>query len=274
MLNTKAFGKKKVNLHTHSTWCDGKNTPEEMIQAAIERNFSTLGFSSHVMLPEEPYDWMLTREKLPRYVAEIRALAEKYKDKIQVLCGVEADYVPGGATPDRSVYAPYGIDYIIGSVHFVRAADNALVCVDESPEALAAGLRDHYDGNAEAFVRDYYREVREMLRRYDFDILGHVDLVTKFNEKHPYFDETADWYADEVRETIAAIREAKKTVELNAGGIARGWRTEFYPSRRFCAELSAFNDIDYILSSDAHSTDALDVPYEKSAIICNRLNMV
>lgn len=257
----------KTNLHTHSTWCDGRNTPEEMIQAAIERNFSTIGFSSHAMLPEEPYDWVLSRGILTRYVAEIRSLAEKYKDRIRVLCGVEADYIPGGATPDRSLYAPFGIDYVIGSVHWVRAADNELVCVDKSPESLAEGIRDHYDGNVEAFIHDYYRQVREMLGRYDFDILGHVDLVMKFNEKHPYFDETADWYVDEVRKTAAVIANAGKAVEINSGGIARGWRTEAYPSKAFYATLTAPKKIQFILSSDAHSVDDLDVPYNKTTVV-------
>ena len=37
----------KQNLHTHSLYCDGKDSFEEMIQTAIEKEFTILGFSSH-----------------------------------------------------------------------------------------------------------------------------------------------------------------------------------------------------------------------------------
>ena len=35
------------NAHTHSTFCDGKNPPEEMIRAAEKLGFVSLGFSGH-----------------------------------------------------------------------------------------------------------------------------------------------------------------------------------------------------------------------------------
>ena len=41
----------KTNYHTHTTYCDGVNTAEEMIQSAIEKRFSILGFSSHSIYP-------------------------------------------------------------------------------------------------------------------------------------------------------------------------------------------------------------------------------
>ena len=31
----------KQNLHVHSVYCDGKDTPEEMIEAAIAAGFSS-----------------------------------------------------------------------------------------------------------------------------------------------------------------------------------------------------------------------------------------
>ena len=40
-----------INLHTHSIFCDGKNTLEELIQSAIKKGFSVLGFSSHSIYP-------------------------------------------------------------------------------------------------------------------------------------------------------------------------------------------------------------------------------
>ena len=42
----------KANYHTHSTWCDGKESPRKMIQAAVAKGFEVIGFSSHAMLPE------------------------------------------------------------------------------------------------------------------------------------------------------------------------------------------------------------------------------
>lgn len=35
------------NAHTHSTWCDGKDSLEDMAQAAIELGFTDLGFTCH-----------------------------------------------------------------------------------------------------------------------------------------------------------------------------------------------------------------------------------
>ena len=87
----------RANYHTHTTWCDGHDTPEAVVLAAIDKGFDTIGFSSHAMLPENVLDWVLTPDKAVRYAKEIRGLAEKYSGRIDVLCGVEADYIPGGA---------------------------------------------------------------------------------------------------------------------------------------------------------------------------------
>ena len=37
----------KSNLHTHTTFCDGKNTPEDVVKEAMERGFDIIGFSAH-----------------------------------------------------------------------------------------------------------------------------------------------------------------------------------------------------------------------------------
>ena len=117
----------RANFHTHTTWCDGRDTPEAMILSAISKGFDAIGFSSHAMLPDNVLDWVLTPDKAVAYSKEIRALAAKYADRIKVLCGVEADYIPGGANPDRATYSAISPDYIIGSVHFVAADRKSVV---------------------------------------------------------------------------------------------------------------------------------------------------
>ena len=36
-----------TNYHTHSIFSYGKNTPEEIVQKAIEKGFGAVGFSDH-----------------------------------------------------------------------------------------------------------------------------------------------------------------------------------------------------------------------------------
>lgn len=251
------------NYHTHSNWCDGRDTPEAMALAAIEKGFDTLGFSSHAMLPAHELDWTLSAATIRDYVASIRELAKSLAPRIRILCGVEADYVEGGSTPDRSNY-DFNLDYIIGSVHNVRAEDGAVVFVDKTPQALAEGIRDHFGGSAERFVRAYFKQERDMIARFDFDVVGHPDLVRKFNQKHPYFDESAPWYLEELRLTADAIAQSGKKTEVNTGAISRGWLDDAYPSAAFRALLRE-RGVKFILSSDAHAADALDCAFDRFA---------
>ena len=252
----------RANYHTHTTWCDGKDSPEAMILAAIAKGFETIGVSSHAMLPQNVLDWVLTPEKAIRYADEIRGLAAKYEGRIKVLCGVEADYIPGGANPDRTTYAAISPDYIIGSVHFVAAEDGALVCVDESPQSLADGIRDHFGSSTEAYIRAYFAQVREMVARFDFDVVGHLDLVRKFNVRNPYFDEGAAWYLEELEKTAAAVAASGKIAEVNTGAISRGWLDDAYPSPAF-RKLLRESGVRFILSADAHSADAIDCAFDR-----------
>ena len=81
----------RSNAHCHTVYCDGKNTPEEMILAALERNFVSLGFSIHGWTPYEPTPVTMAREA--DYRAELRRLREKYAGLIEILIGAERDFL-------------------------------------------------------------------------------------------------------------------------------------------------------------------------------------
>ena len=251
----------KTNFHTHTTWCDGRDTPETVARAAVGKGFAVLGFSSHMSFPEAG-PCVLPPEKGPAYVADIRALADRQAPGLRILCGGEADYIPGVTTPDRARYAHLGLDYLIGSIHFVIAPDGGRVPVDHTPELLEKGIAAHFGGEARAFVVAYYRQLRDMVARYDFDIVGHPDLVRKFNVRHPYFDEQADWYRAELETTADALAAAGRIVEVNTGAISRGWLDDAYPSAPF-RDLLRTRGVRFLLSSDAHAADAIDCAFDR-----------
>jgi histidinol-phosphatase (PHP family) len=252
----------KANYHTHSTWCDGASTAEDVVSAALEKGLDAIGFSSHMAFPSARA-WELKPDDAGAYVAQIRALGRKYAGRIRVFCGGEADYIRAVTTPDRSRYSALGLDYIIGSVHSVIAPDGAEVLVDASPESLAEGIAAHFGGDGVAFVKAYFEQEREMLG-FDFDVVGHPDLVRKFNVRHPYFDTSAKWYLEELERTADAVAASGKAVEVNTGAISRGRLDDAYPSPLFRGLLRD-RGVKFILSSDSHAAATVDCAFDRFA---------
>ena len=142
------------------------------------------------------------------------------------------------------------------------APDGARVPVDHSPPLLRDGIDSHFRGDVEGYIRAYFAQEREMVARFDFDVVGHPDLVRKFNVKHPYFDEGASWYREELVRTADAIAASGKLVEVNTGAISRGWLEDIYPAAPF-RDLLRERGVKFILSSDSHAADTLDCAFDR-----------
>ena len=120
----------KQNLHIHTTYADGKDTPEELIQEAIRRGFDSIGFSEHSYMAFSDYPYQMTVAEMADYVAEVRGLKAKYKGIIDVFCGLEYEFFSDLDTKD--------FDYLIGSIHYLDL-DGKILGFDRSlPEVQAA----------------------------------------------------------------------------------------------------------------------------------------
>ena len=121
----------RANFHTHTCLCDGADTPEEMVRAALAAGCTEIGFSGHSWLEFDP-DWTMSPEAAAAYRAEVLRLKEAYADRILIRLGVEQDYC--SAVDELPLY-----DYVIGGVHCVFR-DGHYLSVDLSAEALRAGI--------------------------------------------------------------------------------------------------------------------------------------
>ena len=160
------------NFHTHTTYCDGKNTPRELVEKAIELGCSQIGFSGHSYTEtgdKSPY--CMTLSGTEEYKAEIRRLKQEYQDKIRIFLGVERDYFSKDTSKDY--------DYSIGSVHYVYL-DGLYLPVDESRKTQIEIVEKHYNGDFYSFAEDYYALVGDIYNMTECDIVGHFDVVTVF----------------------------------------------------------------------------------------------
>ncbi len=268
-----------INLHTHTKFCDGKSTAEEMVLAAIEKGFSVLGFSAHSVHPLDPefyspFDsiWSMPKADFPSYVAEINRLKEKYSSKIKIMLGFEADYFEsekiGLALPCKKAYAEFKPDFLIGSVHFINTPDG-FYTVDNKAEIVKKSLEKFYtnpstgkiDGNAAVFA--YFEAERAMLSKGSFDILGHADLIRVRNGAIGFFDESESWYKEQLVETAKAAAKAGVIAEINTGAIFRKAMDDVYPSAAFL-EILHEHKVPVCINADAHITDALDCAYDRA----------
>ena len=248
----------KTNYHTHTTFCDGKSTAEEMVLSAMRCGFDTLGFSSHAMFPFSS-DWHMKVEEIDLYCGEINRLKEKYADKILIKLGFEADYIAPITDPTFENYRRFKPEFIIGSVHFITTQDG-IFPVDESLRTLKDGIKKYFQNDAKKAVQSYFDIERQMLRKGGFSILGHADLITKFQEKEKLFDESEIWYKNELKATADEIKRSGVVAEINTGAISRGYRTVPYPSEYFLSLLQERN-VPVTINSDAHHADSLDTAF-------------
>ena len=112
-----------------------------------------------------------------------------------------------------------------------------------------------------AYAEDYYSIVGDVLRKTNANIIGHFDLITKFNERSYRFDEENPRYKNAVTDAIDALLPYGRPFEVNTGAISRGYRTTPYPSVRQLEYINSKGGV-VILSSDSHRADTLNFAFE------------
>ncbi|MDD2288036.1 MAG: histidinol-phosphatase [Bacteroidales bacterium] len=244
----------KFNYHSHSSFCDGKNTLEEMVISAIEKKLSYFGFSAHSPVPFEN-DFALKEEDIKAYLDETIRLKEKYKDEIKLFTSMEFDYIPGLCENLRQKAKEYNLDYIISSVHLV--VGNGLWFIDGSKqESFDKGLEECFSGDIKKGVKAFYSQTNEMITKEKPDIIGHFDKV-KMHNKDRYFLEDEAWYEALVLESLNLIKENNIICEINTRGLYKGRSKDYFPQRRWIKEMAKLR-IPITISTDSHNKDEVD----------------
>ena len=249
-----------ANYHTHTCFCDGQDTPQELVEEALKLGLKVLGFSGHGYTAfDESY--CMSQNGTKAYREEIHSLQRQYAGRLTILCGLEEDY----QTQEKAE----GYDYTIGSVHYVYK-NHVFIPVDKDIETLHKAVRDHYAGDVYGLIEDYYQSVADLGRKLHPDIIGHFDLITKFNQQSPWFDETHPRYRKAAQKALQALLPLKLPFELNTGAMARGYRTEPYPATWILQQVLEAG-VPIIFSSDCHDRTQLAFGFDQAVALAERM---
>lgn len=240
------------NYHTHTWRCNhAEGREEDYIIEAIKRGFTTLGFSDHV-----PYrflhgfdSWYRMRpDQVNDYVNTLLELRDKYKDKIDIKIGFEAEIYPETYEDMLSILRPYPIDYLILGQHFNHNERNA-----------------HYSGSPTddvSLLEDYTNTCIKACENGIFSYIAHPDVF--------FFSGEDDVYEEYVKKLCSAAKKADIPLEINLLGLAS---YRHYPYEKFW-EIVAGEGNKVILGIDAHSPKEItNAPIEEAKAMVRKLGL-
>ncbi len=244
--------KLRGDFHTHTTYCDGKSTPRQMVEAAYRMGLTDLGISGHADYSMWEPGFGMSNETLAAYKKELEMLREEYAGKMNLYIGIELDTL--GPVQDA--------EYTIGSTHSILK-DGHLVMVDDTEEKLIQAVESLWNGNWYAMAEDYFELEATAYDKLHCDWIGHFDLITKFNEGYKHFDETKDVYLEPALAAMKKLNRQGLPFEINTGAMSRGYRTAPYPNPTLLRELKAMGG-SIMINSDSHSADTIAYAFEQA----------
>jgi len=242
-----------ATYHNHSTWSDGTDTPEQLVDAAATLGIDELGLSDHYVLHPtgHPPPWAMAPNAIVRYIGQLASLRERTITRgsdLQLRIGLEVDWFPGQRDALRDALEPLPLDFVLGSVHEVDGFN-----IDGSPhrwEKLSQDERDQVH-------RSYWNHMRELAQSGLFDIVAHIDLPKKFA-----YLPTID-LSDEIDAALDAIAaQDGLVVEINTAGWHKPC-ADAYPSADIVHKCW-LRGIPMTINADAHQAQHLLRDFDKA----------
>ncbi|MWV46786.1 histidinol-phosphatase HisJ family protein [Paenibacillus sp. HJL G12] len=253
------------DLHTHHNRCGhAHGSIRDYITAAVEKGMSYIGISDHTPFFAETDDRpspeaSMAKSEFPAYIQEVLSLKQEFAGQIEVLLGVEADFLPDSLDLYRNILGSYPLDYIIGSVHDF-----------EGVSLYDTGYWERLSPQGRLELKEsYYSYIEQSAKSGIYDILGHVDALNR------YFPGYSVLRTEMAEHTLRTIAAHDIVIEINSSD-------ELWVPDTWLLERALHYGVKVTFGSDAHEParvgeyfeairkHLLDIGFREWAIFKNR----
>lgn len=238
-----------VDYHVHSEYSDDSvYKMESIVKDAIQKGLKEICFTDHVdygikVDPDitENIEGKILNVNYPLYVKEIESLKKRYQDDIIIKLGLEFGIQTHTINEFEALFKRYDFDFIILSCHQV--------------EDKEFWTQDFQKGRTQKEYNDkYYQELLDVISIYkDYSVLGHLDLITRYDENGDYPFENIK---DIVTKILKIVIKDGKGIEINTSSHRYGLK-DLTPSRDI---LKLYRDLGgkiITIGSDSHEESHL-----------------
>lgn len=236
----------QCDYHLHTPLCKHAAGPmEDYVQRGIELGLREIGFADHNPLPGgRSANVRMGEAELDYYVERVTELRFRYRGKIDVMLGLEMDYVEGLEDYLAQQLARHPWDYIIGSIHYLDR------------DCRTSSWPRNYDGDPQRLYARYFDLMRRMVRSGLCDIVAHFDVVKRSGCL------PGEREAEDIARTLREIKTANLCIEINTSGYRHAELSEPQPYPAWpVAEQALALGIPFTVNSDAHAPDQVGLKF-------------
>ena len=208
-----------ADYHVHTAFSDDSVYPlEEVIRDAVRMGMDEICITDHVDYGIKE-DWDSGKEiryrngepmanvDYPAYMKELERMRTLYGEQITIRTGMEFGMQMHTISRYETLFHRYPFDFIILSVHQV--------------EDLEFWTQDFQRGRTQQEYNErYYKELLDLVQNYkDYSVLGHLDLIVRYDEAGVYPFEKVRPLIEEILKTVIADG---KGIEVNTSSHRYG----------------------------------------------------
>lgn len=260
----------RYTLHSHTQFCDGRADMDTMARAALDAGMKIYGFTPHSPVPfGSPCN--MRAEDVEAYMAECDRIKRDYGPRgCMFLTGMEIDYAGPEWGPHSDYFRSLGLDFSIGSVHFIPTQAGEPVDIDGRYEDFERKMRERFRNDIDYVVDTFYRCSESMVQLGGFDILGHFDKIAQNAAVYAPGIEDGEHYRSRVNALIDLIIDRGITIELNT----KAWPTmgRFFPASRYLPHLVKAG-VPIVVNSDAHYPDRINAGRDEGLALLRQIRL-
>lgn len=244
------------DMHTHTSFSpDAKSSPEDMLKRAVELGLAAYAVTDHCdcnfWYPAEHYfsdtseafdvEMYGSGEYSAQSIKAQQELKEKYKGKINFLCGIELGQPLQNIEMVEQVVSRPELDFIIGSHHQNKGKEDFYFI-----EYNKMDTSEIY-----ALLDDCFRETLGMCKWGKFDVLGHLTYPLRYIEGEYGIEIDLRRYEDIIREIFCTLIHNGKGIEINTSGLRQKYSRTF-PTFEYVRLYRELGGEIITVGSDAH----------------------
>jgi histidinol-phosphatase (PHP family) len=240
----------------HTTNSDGKNTVEEMCQAAINANVQGVSITDHADM--NFYESRDTYNRIRTGIEQIRDAQQKYQGELELSCGVElGEYLYDKQSADK-ILTLTDYDVVLCSVHLVPEARW------EKPYNRIPFGEDGTDEELRLYLKLYLDLLSDTVDSFDFDVLAHLSCPVRYMTG--LYERKVDImeFETKIREILEKIIARGIALEWNTGGINARFHYCNVQNEELFRLYHSMGGKYITLGSDAHSTVGIGHAFDEA----------